>query len=183
MRIIIEGNMASGKTLFAQALAKMMGVPLISMDQCRTNVWYTAQMNPHQREKEAQAMAAQMVESHADFVMERIGTGVFDAAMDLLMGDVDLRVLIHTFPAICMRRFENRGGRKDGAILPSYMNDPEGFIYQTDTKLAVRKALGKYGVVINNSAPLDVVEFKGELRKLWVKVEAAKVRELGIEGN
>lgn len=170
-RVVIEGNMASGKSLWATALAKMLDVPLLSMDKCREAIWYANDATPKQRENEAQMMMLNLLESGGSYVLERIGTGKFDAAMDHVIGAVDMRVLVDARPAVCVRRFENRGPKKSGIILPDYMRRPEDFIYKTADRLRHRREAGKYDVVLDNGQQLLGADFKVHLKGLWQEWE------------
>ena len=146
--------MASGKSTYARAVAKMLGLPCFSMDQMRTRAWANGVKGGGQRETRARQLLSDAIDRNTAFVMERTGTGEFDQAIlhKLMVGKrKTMRVLIHATATTCAKRRESRGDHR-AYPLPDWMTDPEGYIYQTADRLDDLKRREVYKIVIGNDA-------------------------------
>lgn len=163
--IIIEGNMASGKSMYAIALHKALKLPVYSMDKARREVFLHMNVSPNEAEHRAGQYLAGWILNKSSFIYERIGTGVRDANNDkVLKSRPTFRILIDVAPSRCVDQFENRkrlGTEK--LMLPRFMNDYEGYIYSTHLKLKARKDCGKYNLVIDNVKNNNKPTFKAQI--------------------
>jgi adenylate kinase family enzyme len=166
MKIIIEGNMASGKSTYAKALAKLLKLPLIGMDAARREIFLHMDVKTKERETLARNYLAGQIKSMDAFVYERIGTGQFDQEMDQHL-DGAIRILIRCKPLACILRFENRQANNVTRIpLPDWMDDPETYIRKTHEKLDEKMERHQYLVECENTTSKTVRGFKRELMDL-----------------
>lgn len=172
MKIIIEGNMASGKSLYARLVAKSTKLEQMSMDMARREVWNSKITTPVKRESEARNRVFKWLALRPSFVYERIGTGRFDERIDELFSvSIPFKILIKAKPSTCIKRFEEReASASQRLILPDYMNDPEGFIYRTAEVIDAKERRGDYDFVIENDAVKDASILKREILEIRSKV-------------
>jgi adenylate kinase family enzyme len=164
MRIFIEGNMASGKSLYTKALARLFKLEHMSMDIARRQVWNEGDMAPTAREGEARRRIVKWISMRDSFIFERIGTGRFDERVDELVDEPITRMLIKASPTKCIHRFNDRQDAASTRImLPDYMGDPEAFIYRNAEDLLARERAGFYSLVIENDREKTIEIFKGEI--------------------
>jgi adenylate kinase family enzyme len=168
MKVIVEGNMASGKTLYSKLLCKALPLQHISMDNIRMEFWKTRTMTVRVRERESRCYLKKWILTCKGYVYERIGAGAFDSDMDKFLEAVDIpRILIHTPPRICLQRFETREcDRKMQVLLPDYMNDYEEYIYYVDDYLAAKRKRGDYAMVIENGELKTKNQLKREVLRM-----------------
>jgi len=166
MKIFIEGNMSSGKSLYAKLLAQSLKFPMMSMDMARRQLWENETLAPKKRESKARERVLYWVATRPSFVLERIGTGLFDERVDELFNVIPpIKVLIKSRASTCLLRYVEReqGARSSRIILPEYMNDPESFIFKTHDTLQAKERAGHYALVIDNDREKDVSTLKREI--------------------
>jgi adenylate kinase family enzyme len=177
MRASIEGNMASGKSLFARHLAKALEVPHLSMDAMRSKAWANGVKGGHARETTARSMMLEAIKRHRDgFILERSGTSEFDQVMDrfFVAEKIELpRVLIDCRPSVCVARMESRPDHR-AYPLPDWMGDPEPYIYKVADRLHDASCADRYRVKIDNSRQKQLSEIREE-----VEMIAGVVRVVG----
>ena len=152
MKILIEGNMASGKSTYTRALAAALSLPCLSMDAMRSRAWAEGIKGGSQREAHARRAMMDALDKQGGYVMERTGTGEFDQEVlqkvTLSQGKV-MRVLILAAPSVCVNRMESRGDSR-AYPLPPWMSDAEDFIYKTAERIADLQRDEVYKILISN---------------------------------
>lgn len=135
--IFIEGNLASGKSTYADHLARVLECEVVSIDYFRSYLWQKGTTDIAERERMARTMMAAKLRNTAPLtIVERIGTGQFDALIDEHVEELGyrcFRVLINLPPRECIIRYMAR--RPPCYPLPRWMSDSEEYIYATAQKL------------------------------------------------
>lgn len=174
MNISIEGNMASGKSLYARHLAKELGLPHLSMDHMRSKAWADGVKGGNARETRARTMMLEALKRHRDgFVLERSGTSEFDQAMAHLFLTEDIkviRVLIDCRPSVCVQRMESRRDSR-AYPLPDWMGEYEPYIYKVAPMLEDSAKLGHYRMKIDNNRQKQLPEIRQQVEMIKGVVE------------
>lgn len=156
--LIIEGNMASGKSGLLRWISHLhQGIECISMDELRTRAFLNYSMDTEAREEWCRRRIADRLRSHTTssmsgtdiLALERIGTGKFDAEIDTLIDSLDIeykRVLVDTPPRTCLLWQQQR--KPSIYPRPHYMSEPEVFIYRTAEGLKERIEHNRYKLIV-----------------------------------
>lgn len=168
MKILIEGNMASGKSTYTRALAVELSLPCWSMDYMRTIAWADGIKGGSQREAHARRAMMETLDKQGSYVMERTGTGEFDQSVlqkvTLSHGKV-MRVLILASPSVCVNRMESRGESR-AYPLPPWMGNAEDFIYKTAERLNDLQRDEVYKIVIGNAVNKTPTKIAEEVKMI-----------------
>lgn len=150
--LFIEGNMASGKSTYAEHLSKVIQCDVHSMDRYRMQAWQDGVYASNLREIKAKAAMLQAVRSLDGIcIIECIGTGAFDGQIRELASELGyrcFRVLINLPPKECIIRHMVR--TPPPYPLAKWMSDPEDYIYTTHRKIGDRVTSCTYHCHINN---------------------------------
>lgn len=114
--IIIIGNIASGKTTLAEAIARELpDFAIVCLDDIRADLMDNyPDMNSVVRERNAEAIALKSIDQNRQVIFESTGTSQFyHRAMNRIREKFQtFTIKLHADPKICIKRFEER--KKNG---------------------------------------------------------------------